>query len=68
MAEEPQEGGAPVDVNCPNCDEVAPGLFCNTDYGVLHCGCFYEKDASAVCFHISSMCSDKNRSEWEDYK
>jgi len=54
MAEEPQEGRAPVDVACPNCNEVVPGLFYNMDHGVRHCGCFYEKNATVVRYHVST--------------
>lgn len=54
MAEEPQECRAQADVSCPNCNEVVPGLFCNMDHGVFHCGCFYEKNATVVRCHIST--------------
>lgn len=52
VAKEDGESGPSSGVTCPNCGEVAPGLYSNTCYGVLHCGCFYEKDASAVRFHV----------------
>lgn len=66
MAKEAGEGRSSAGVTCPNCGEVAPGLYSNQCYGVLHCGCFYEKEASAVDSHVSSTCSDNNRGDWDE--
>lgn len=51
-------------VTCPNCGERVPGLYSNS-HGVLHCGCFYSGEPSQVCWHVTSMCSPENRSEWD---
>lgn len=45
---------------CPNCHHPCVGLFSNEDFGVLHCGCFYDDSASEVDFHVST----EERSEY----
>ena len=41
--------------DCPNCGEPAPGgLYSNEEYGVVHCGCFWEGTARGKTFHITT--------------
>lgn len=51
-------------VRCPNCGKMVAGLFSGEAH-VLHCGCFYEGEPGAVCWHVTSMCAAENRSEWD---
>lgn len=40
---------------CPNCKQPAPGgLYVNDEYGVRHCGCFWDGDARGKVFHITT--------------
>ena len=52
---------------CPNCQKEHKGLYSNSDYDVLHCGCFYEGDPKEVRLHVNQFVMDAETATAQSY-